>query len=1499
MRKIVFLISMALMMVGIALPASATPPQKIPSHKSPSVELGSDPTMFPATEFEMKINAARQALQASTDDAAMSQQLTGMMKAPTPEQAAALESLNMRGLLYKNMMWRETPIGIYTVPTNGGEPEKLGAMDYDFANGLVDMGDGTLCAVYYKDFGRGSYRYVYFYDTTTWEVVKYNNWPEMTAVSFGCALDPTSGEVYGVFFNETGSGYNWAKADWDNWQSIAIAPTDITYMSVGCTSTGQFYGISTDGKTLYAIDKATGTATPKFSIDIPTNGNPQGGCINTANNTYLQTFANTETYEFGLMQIDLETGEQTLVCNWAYQYYGIYIPAPEADAKAPNAPVLAVACNEGAMSVDVTLTMPTTLYDGSAADGMTFSYTVKAGEAEILTGTAATGEVVQRSVAMSERGNVNFTASVSNEHGASPVAKAACFVGKGSPAATASVSATWADGQATLTWDPVTSAIDEGYINPADITYTITSDQGAVVAQGITAATYTFALPEQDDIQICKYGVKAVYGDLESDITYSNSLVVGSYKTPMLMEMDYQNENNFYLHTFIDANNDESSWESSDLGAKYRYHLTNTGDDWLFSPGIKLEAGKTYTFKSKCRAYLDNCPEKVEIFTGTSATIEGMTIPLVPVTTLNAAGEEFELYFTAPETAVFYIGFHAVSDPNMFYLFVSNYSMSDPIDVGAPAAVTDAKVTPYTDGQRKAVISYTAPTKTVLDTDIIGSFFVRVFRGDVQINSQLVAPGQEVSFEDEAEENGTYDYRFVTYMASGDESKDVTVSALIGPRIPENIPGLLEVEQTGPDAFLMTWQPVTKDTDGNPLVPENITYKVYTGMIGDGVMPDKELGTTTETTFTYVPEEHISEQGYFYLVVAAYNMDVRSKRIAYARVFTGDPYEMPVTITDKQSLESHYYTLEGTGSFLNHNDESLEGISAYDNDNAYFAMLQRSAGMSTSFVLGQTHISGENPVLSFYIYSISAEDLNETTVYAVEDGVETELAFRLNTDLVPEAWNQVIVDLSDYVGKDINIKIKAKVVRYQYNMYDLIELRNNISHDLSISATMPSKAKLGEEFNVNVTVANQGSITAPAYTVNLLRDGEVVESRLVESPLVCGETATLQFAQTFSVLDPLSVNYSAEVVYDADLNADNNKTPEVEVVRSVSKLPGVTGLRGENSGNEITISWDEFKLPEPWAEETVEDIEQADAYAHSLEGWTFLDLDRSPIGGFQGHTIPGIISGTTKASFFVFTSDYAAGLDGEELFYAHSGKQYLVSFFRADDAAVNDWAVSPLLSGEEQTISFYAKSFSEEYPNNVAVSYTTSDDASNTQKYVEVLAPTAVPFDWTLYSVQLPAGATHFAIRSCTIDGMLLMVDDIKFNRLEGVYSDHLGFNVYFDGAKAHDGIHTEGSFTHKPAEEADAYTYHVTTVFEEGESELSEPLVVGPDGLAALGAANLKVMAANGSIIVAGADGKSVSIAMVDGKVVYNGIGDVTIHVVPSVYLVTVNNITFKLLVK
>ena len=66
----------------------------------------------------------------------------------------------------------------------------------------------------------------------------------------------------------------------------------------------------------------------------------------------------------------------------------------------------------------------------------------------------------------------------------------------------------------------------------------------------------------------------------------------------------------------------------------------------------------------------------------------------------------------------------------------------------------------------------------------------------------------------------------------------------------------------------------------------------------------------------------------------------------------------------------------------------------------------------------------------------------------------------------------------------------------------------------------------------------------------------------------------------------------------------------------------------------------------------------------------------------------------------MFNPSLAAGLDGdEEEFMAHSGKQFLACFGADPEEPVNvgdvrndDWLISPMLSGDAQTISFYARS---------------------------------------------------------------------------------------------------------------------------------------------------------------------------------------------------------------
>ena len=62
---------------------------------------------------------------------------------------------------------------------------------------------------------------------------------------------------------------------------------------------------------------------------------------------------------------------------------------------------------------------------------------------------------------------------------------------------------------------------------------------------------------------------------------------------------DFKNKSDAYIYTIVDNNNDGFTWKWVDDNEKgkafrYSYSRNNAGDDWLMSPPVKLEAGKTY-----------------------------------------------------------------------------------------------------------------------------------------------------------------------------------------------------------------------------------------------------------------------------------------------------------------------------------------------------------------------------------------------------------------------------------------------------------------------------------------------------------------------------------------------------------------------------------------------------------------------------------------------------------------------------------------------------------------------------------------------------------------------------------------------------------------------------------------------------------------------------------------------------------------------------------------
>ena len=174
----------------------------------------------------------------------------------------------------------------------------------------------------------------------------------------------------------------------------------------------------------------------------------------------------------------------------------------------------------------------------------------------------------------------------------------------------------------------------------------------------------------------------------------------------------------------------------------------------------------------------------------------------------------------------------------------------------------------------------------------------------------------------------------------------------------------------------------------------------------------------------------------------------------------------------------------------------------------------------------------------------------------------------------------------------------------------------------------------------------------------------------------------------------------------------------------------------------------------------------------------------------------------------------------------HSGEKYLASFYSYTGQGAetqyydsNDWLISPTLSGEAQTVSFWVNNVKAGNTDNVeCVELLYSTAGNDTTEFVK-LGDTYVVAggEWQQVSVSLPEGATHFAIRRCTPakNAFVFMVDDVCYVAGSGRLK---GFNVYRDQQLVATLEASEAAFTDRNVPDG-AHIYAVTALYAEGES--------------------------------------------------------------------------------
>lgn len=1500
----------AMLAIGCATPAYADQPAKKISGNisAPPVATRAASTDNQIVNLRLNLPSHKQ----NTPGFDRTATMTAATHMAAPEYARgpkrALDAdIDLRGFVVTAASWGFTnpyQYGFYKIPHSApGDLELIAASEHMVHSGFDD-GEGKFYSTYYISMVWETSFWMVVYDTETWALADVKMCQDYSLMATDVAMDPTTGDVYGCYYTPDGGAFVWGKGDYSALNSTSISPLDQHLWAVGCDKNGQYYAIARDNN-LYQVEKNTGAMT----LVAPVTGGFSttylvSGCINDRNNTFLVT--SLTDAGAGLYEIDLTSGVSTLLTQFSdsEEVVGLHI-AKSINQKVPAAPELEVTCNNGSTEAHVKLTMPATLYDGTPADGETMSYKVLADGIEIMSGSAEAAEVVEKDVTINNSGKVSFAATASNATGSSPKSKTSCFIGKGTPAAPSNVVLTLdADGKGSLVWDPVTAAADEGFFDPTAVTYTVSDKNGDIVKEKTADTSITIEIPVPDTYTRYSYKVQAEYDGKISTATSSNTVSLGMYAAPLVMDMT--DADNFASHTVADANNDGKTWafNTSALRTFYTASMFNRGDDWLFSPGIRMEGGHAYKVTADAASFGPTYPERIEIYAGTSASAEAMTQQVVAPTVINTkADKRLTGYIIVPETGTYHLGFHAISDPEQLNLYLSSYAISAPISGSLPAAVTEPSVIAQINGDLTATVSFKAPSTTIAGNDFTGEVKVTVLRGENQIKVITTTAGTTETFEDNVPALGEYTYTFISSTPEGEESISTSVTTYIGPKTPADIDEkTVTLEEPVPGTFNISWAPINSAADGSQILPSNISYKVYKVVkSGSQTSIGEEITTTSECSHTYVTDP-IERQQLFYLAVQPFNREIGAAHTAMGKVLTGTPYELPVIYTGNASLDQ-YLSFAGKGTPAVGNYFDFE-IHAQDGDDSFYAINNAMADFQTYLQTGKIHITGKSPVASLYVYCLTnsdgsgTPDRNQTTVSVICDGTETELNTFSHENFEEGTWNRVKFSLADFIGKTVMVRITATAKEYSYNIYDNIRIFNDIDHDLAAEISAPATVKTGQEFEIAVKIVNHGAKDAENYKVVLSRDGKTIEEKSVGTALGSDKEDTCIFRQTLNVNDAETVEYQASVILEGDENPTNDMTATVAVTRKLSTVPAVSGLHGETTPDGNSLSWDPVVIGEKQPRLVTEDFESAEPFAQEFSDWTFVDVDNEPVGGFNNMEFPGITPRVSKLAFFIFDN---TGFNST--LKTLSGTKFLAALYRADDGQTDDWAISPLLTGEAQTISFFARSYNPFYPENIEVWYTTSDsvdpaDYTKTESFGTKEVPSPSNNAFTEYTVDLPEGTTHFAIRSCASGSYLLMVEDITFKRLEGFDGELLGYNVYRNGTKITPEPVKDVAFTDNDPDR-EMCTYHVSAMYDKGESELSEPITLTLSGLDTNLSATMSVKVDGNDIVVTAADEKIVTVNAIDGRTIHIGKGNSRITVLPGIYLVTIGNQSVKVIVR
>ncbi len=917
--------------------------------------------------------------------------------------------------------------------------------------------------------------------------------------------------------------------------------------------------------------------------------------------------------------------------------------------------------------------------------------------------------------------------------------------------------------------------------------------------------------------------------------------------------------------TQIDANEDYYRWEwDGGIHATYSYNSNEAADDYLVSPALHLDAGKRYSIV--VNAGSAGYPERFEVVLGREATVEGLNVKLIEDAVVEMEdAKDFEAIYTAPETGVYYVAVHCISDADMYELWINKVSIEYAPEPTAPAAPV-LKVTPGAEGALSADITIEAPATSIDGNNLTANIStIELYRdGTLLTTFEDVAPGATINYTDtDIDEASSHSYQAIPYNADGVGAKSGILTVFVGPDAPDYIRGVKADDHL--TKVVLTWEKTTSvGRNGGYVNTDDIEYVVYACEPGSTVLINEPVAIVKDNFCEIEMATDEGEQRYDCWWVAARNEAGESylEEESAALLFVGKPYDLPV-VEGFADGSFHYYC-DYVGTPL------IFGQSS-DTDGTALALVSQEANGQVAFTSGKLNIKdAANPTLFFdaagvgvsTLYVIGSNGGDEADILATAD--ITNAYQPVKVPLVSlQAGNYAMLGVTAVIPNPTTFDFWTGEIETEGDalILDNIRVVDLYDNDLSAAISAPANVVAGRKTTVTATVTNWGEQPAKGYTVTICAGDEQLMKQEVSEELepftsrnFTAELATTVFDEdgerTISVL----------VEYAADQKADNNQAGTSITVKGTDAL-APENLEALSQGDGVVeLGWtaptalaaaytEEFDDEEAFPPFSLGDITPTEPYGAIAE-WTLYDGNGLEVYSWNDPRIvyPDQYSASAWRPFNLAKAGFP-----EEMSQGHSGTQVMLSMCIVPENGVNTtdhWLISPQLSGIGQEISFWLRTITDQYgAESFEVLASKTDNKLESFELVESFMTDNM--NWECYSATLPEGTKYFAIRHTSTDVFGIMVDDVTFQYISSVSS----YNIYRDQqlVATVEGDVTTYSAAIDDLEPGTSCAFAVTAVYANGQE--SRPAIINIDILTSLSQIS--------------ASGKPVDIYALDGKLV------------------------------